>query len=321
MDGGTPRYGGRWGHLAGVAGRITVGGRHDGGASPDLLRPRGVPISLGGRGGVAAASAAAVAAVLAGAVSCSPRPCATAGVVVTSALIECLARELVAGEEGIEVVSILPPGSCPGHFDLAPSALPALRSAALVLRHDFQGALDAKMASLGASNVASVAVSSHGSLLVPGNYLTLARETAAALARRFPEREARFRERLSTVEARVSAIEGEILAGGRPWKGARAIASAHQKDFALWLGLEVAGTLARPEDVTPVEFRRLVESEASLVVANLQEGRDAASALAAKKGVPAAVFSNFPGVEGYGATYEDLVRANVRRLATAWASR
>ena len=267
--------------------------------------------------------AAALAAALAscGLVSCSRSTRPTRSVVVTTSMLECIARELLAGTSGVEVVSLLPPGSCPGHFDLAPGALPAFRAAVLVLRHDFQGALDEKMRALGARGVAVVPVSSHGSLLVPANFRRLAGEVAAELSRSLPALGPAVARNLGALDARATSLEREVLGARLPWRGAPAVASLHQKELAEWLGLRVTGVLGRPEDVSPGELERLVSGDAVIVVGNLQEGPQAALALGARKGVPVAVFSNFPGVEGYGSTYEDLVRANVRRLEAAWASR
>ena len=72
------------------------------------------------------------------------------------------------------------------------------------------------------------------------------------------------------------------------------MASKMQEDFCEYLGLKVVGTVARPEDVTPQESRKLLRLKARLVSGNLQEGDQAAKSLADKMGVPAVIFRIFP---------------------------
>ena len=49
------------------------------------------------------------------------------------------------------------------------------------------------------------------------------------------------------------------------------MASKMQEDFCEYLGLKVVGTVARPEDVTPQEYRKLLRLKARFVIGNLQE--------------------------------------------------
>jgi hypothetical protein len=54
-----------------------------------------------------------------------------------------------------------------------------------------------------------------------------------------------------------------------------------------------------------------------LVVGNLQEGPQAAAALAERLKVPLVIFSNFPSADGYGQDYKALLHENIRRLEAA----
>ncbi len=249
--------------------------------------------------------------------SCAGRTETARSVVVTTSLLECAVRDAAGPAGAVRIVRLLPPGSCPGHFDLSPQALPALRAAAAVVRHDYQEALDEKIRRAGAAGVVPLSVKTPGSLLIPDNYLEVVRRIASALRERLPG----FGSDIRPVEERIGRLARELRGRPRPWAGRPALASHHQKAFAEWLGLRVTGAMGRPDDMTPADFDRLMSSEAEVVVANLQEGSQAAVALAGRRGLPAAVFSNFPGAEGYGLTYDDLLRENVRRLEAAWAGR
>ena len=75
--------------------------------------------------------------------------------------------------------------------------------------------------------------------------------------------------------------------------------------------------MRRPEEVSPREFEELLGQKAAAVIANLQEGTQAAESLAKRKGIPLVVFSNFPDTEGYGTGYDGLMEANLGRLEQA----
>lgn len=248
--------------------------------------------------------------------------CADAGsgspaVVVTTSLLESAVRDAAGPGAAVRVVRLLPPGTCPGHFDISPHALPDLRAAAAVVRHDYQGVLDEKIRQLGAGDIVPFPVKTPGSLLVPGNYLEVVRQVSSALRGRIPG----FPGDIAAVEERMRLLEREIRERPRPWEGRPALASHNQRLFAEWLGLRVTGVLKRPDDMTPADLERLMACEAEIVVANFQEGTQAALSIGERRRLPVAVFSNFPETEGYGRTYDDLLRENVRRLEAAWAKR
>lgn len=242
-------------------------------------------------------------------------------VVVTTSLLENAARELLPPDGPVAVVSLVPPGTCPGHFDLSPRLVPELRAALVVARHDFQVRLDDQLRRVGVEEASVVVVRGRGSLLIPGHYLDLVRQVERALSRRLPDRRADLAAALGRVEARVASLEAEVRGRPAPWAGAPVIASSHQAELCSWLGLEVVAELGRAEDTTPRELEGLLAGGPALVVGNLQEGPQAALVLGERLGRPVAVLSNFPNAPGYGSTYDDLLRANLDRLDGAWADR
>ena len=66
-----------------------------------------------------------------------------ARVVVTTTLIGAAVSD-VAGD-WCRVDVLIPPAGCPGHFDIGPQALAALQGAALIMRHDYQQHLEARL--------------------------------------------------------------------------------------------------------------------------------------------------------------------------------
>jgi zinc transport system substrate-binding protein len=241
-------------------------------------------------------------------------------VVVTTSLLEAAVADYAAAlPNDVRVVSLIPPGSCPGHFDLSPRAVPVLREARLVLRHDFQQSLDAQLRKLGGEGVNVRGIAAQGSLLVPANYAALSADTASALALVWPERKDALATRRDEVAKEAAAFGERVLSGPRPWADAPVVASVQQKAFCSWLGLRVVGTLERPDDTSPRELAALLGVKAELVIGNLQSDAKAAEALAKRKGIPVVVFSNFPAAAENG--YQALVAANLKELADAWQKR
>jgi len=251
----------------------------------------------------------------------APRPRSSRGIVVTTTMLECAARDLLSADTGIPVLVLVPPGSCPGHFDVPPSIVPVLRNAAVVVAHDYQRDLAAKLGQLGPPGTKVVQIETQGSLLVPEHYLRVTQQLSDVLVSAYPNHEARIRAALKAVKQKSQGLAEKVSARRAVWESTPVIASAMQRQFCEWLKLRAVGQVARPEDVTPAELQALLNSKPALVVANLQEGPQAAQALAEKLAVPLVVFSNFPGAEGYGHGYEELLNENLRRLEEACRKR
>ena len=241
-------------------------------------------------------------------------------IVVTTTMLEAAVRDALGHSDKLRIIRLLPPGGCPGHFDLSPRALPLLRQARYIIRHDFQAALDRKIAHLGADDLESIAVKGHGSLLIPENYQRLVKTITKMLINHGllpappPDTEielpAEFLEKMLELETLAESHRREF--SGRP-----VIASLQQKAFCEWLGYEVKGELARPENTTPGNLRELVGTEASIVIANLQSDSGTGRTVAGRKGKSLAIISNFPNAAGYGQGYFELFKANLRQLEAA----
>jgi len=237
-------------------------------------------------------------------------------VVVTTSLLEAAVRDLTGG--AVEVERLVPPGSCPGHFDLRPADLERLLDARLVLLDVYQRPLAARLEGIATRCGEAVLLPESRSPLVPDGYAALLEELArragpalgldTATARLRLERLGRRLERLGTVLRREAA----------PMRGVRVVSSVRLAELCRWLGLEVVATLPPNGDASPRALLRSTAAAPELVVASLQEGIGAARALAERYGVPVAVLSTFPGAPGFGSGYEELLRSDVRRLEEAW---
>ena len=245
----------------------------------------------------------------------------TKSVVVTTSMLECAVREAVPGSEGIEIVRLLPPSACPGHFDLSPRVLPELRAAVLVLRHDYQDFLDRKLTDMGASNVSMIEIPTAGSPLIPSNYTDLVKQVRTWFVSAFPGAGNEPGGEQQAVVARTNDLSRKMKNSAGKWQGKPVIAAVNQKEFLEWLGFTVAGVLERPEDTSPRDIEKLLSVKAEIIVANYQEGMQGAMSLGKRMNIPVAVLSNFPGVDGYGEDYYQLLEENIRKLEEAWRKR
>ena len=97
----------------------------------------------------------------------------------------------MVGGDAIEARILIPPRSCPGHFDLSPSDAVRLAGARLMLRHDFQAYLDRKLTAQNPDLEIEV-VSTGGQVTLPEAYLRGMAALKDLLCERFPELDATF---------------------------------------------------------------------------------------------------------------------------------
>ena len=239
-------------------------------------------------------------------------------IVVTTSMLESAAREVLPVSRKIDIVRLLPPSSCPGHFDLSPQIIPTLRSAVMVVRHDYQDVLEQKMESIGAKNVSALKISTAGSPLIPLNYYEMVEQIGLLLSENYPGNIKEISRAETEVKHRIDTLTKTIRKHAEPWTGKPVIAAVNVKEFCEWLGFDVAGVIKRPEDTTPGDLEQLMKIKADMVVGNLQEGLQGAIFMGEKMKIPVAVLSNFPGADGYGLNYYQLMEENLKRLDAAW---
>jgi len=242
-------------------------------------------------------------------------------IVVTTSMLEEAVREIIPASAAIETIRLIPPASCPGHFDLSPRIVPILRNAAIVIRHDYQDTLEKKISGLGAGDIKTIALSTPGSLLIPGNYQAFAGEVASVFILEFPGYRDEFLNAVESLRNKTELMTEDIQKRSEAWSGHTVIAAVMQKNFCEWLGFSIAGVIKRPENTSPRDFEKLLATNPSIIIANLQEGTQAAISLGEKLHVPVAILSNFPDVEGYGNGYSELIETNMEKIEKAWQIR
>ncbi len=236
---------------------------------------------------------------------------------VSTTMLEAAINEWAPRNGEIEIITLIPAGSCPGYFDIRARDLDRLKGIGLFIRHDYQDFLDERLKSLSKGKIRIFTAKSPESFLIPNQFAALVKETALLASNVYPENKMKWMGNTARSQEQLLKLHQTVLKRIGRMKGIPVIASEMQKSFCDYLGLKVLGTLARPEDVTPQEYRKLLGAKARIVIGNLQEGEQAARSLAEKMGIPAVIFSNFPGAVGYGHTYEELIEKNLQKLETA----
>ena len=210
------------------------------------------------------------------------------------------------------VKSILPPGQCPGHYDIKLSDIEKAKKADLTV--SFRGM--PFMDKAGSDAGAQIFVDAGGrNWMTPVSYIYGLSLLADELCKRFPEDTdvimSRKNGAISDVKAGANLLVEKIKRAGI--SGCPIITSSMQKEPLTWMGFRVVGEYGRPEAMSARELVRLTkigkDQNIIMVADNLQSGPDTGKGIAETLGVPHVVLTNFPSEKGYLATLGENVNS------------
>lgn len=217
-------------------------------------------------------------------------------VIATSEVLGSLARTI--GGEEVLVITIIPAGFCPAHYDLRPSDFLHLAQAKLVLYHGIEPWMDRLLANV---NPQAVGIKLGGDWNYPEALAGKAKAVAEALTTILPEKAEVFAERLSSFLSDLETLSQEIQGKAQELKLStiQTIVMAWQEAFARWLGLNIVATYPPEERLSVKDLAELAqkgrENGVKLVIDNLQSGVSFGSRLAQAIGATHVVLTNFPG--------------------------
>jgi len=268
---------------------------------------------------------------------CSPANTAKLKVVTTTSLIAQIVERV--GGDGVDVVNILPPAQCPAHFDVEPGDIQKLADADLFIMHGFKGEKFAEELIASANNpdltVVSLDVKASSTPPnwapppPPANYMIPAvqREAtdkvATALSQVDTENSAVYQESAKEYKNKISAKEAEIKAKLNQMNPSevRVICGGMQARFVQWVGLNIVTTYGRPDSLTPQVVKELVDrgraEKVTLIIDNMQSGKDAGKQIAEELGCNRIILSNFPGCFDDTETWEKAIDYNVNLILEA----
>jgi len=243
-----------------------------------------------------------------------------AEVAVGNSYLECAVREFLG--EDAAVLRLAPPGMCPGHYDVKPSQISALRRCRLLVRFDFEEALENRLGFLKDSGTRFASVVVGEGLCVPARYVEACRQVAEALVGAGLTDRAAARRMLGRIERRAERLDREAKArvAESGLAGAAVLASVRQAAFCRYLGLDVAGTFSAGDSTRISQIADCLRQARSrprgvrCVIGNQQEGASAPAGLAEHLHVPTVMFSNFPAMGDGQRSFDALLRANLQAL-------
>ena len=233
------------------------------------------------------------------------------GIVASDTLLSGMIASLLPPNR-YSVEAILPPGQCPGHYDVKLSDIEKMKKADLTVSSRGMPFMD----KTGLGGVAQLLVDAGGrNWMAPDSYTYGLGILATELSKRFPEDKDEIMIRKENTVREVKAGANSLIEKIKRMGlfGKPIIASSLQKEPLEWMGFRVVGEYGRPEAMSTREIVRLSkigkDQHAIAVVDNLQSGPDAGKGIAEALGVPHVVLTNFPSEKGYLATLGENIDA------------
>ena len=273
-----------------------------------------------------------VLAVLISILALLPAGCAEEGnpglkVVASTSLITQIVERV--GGDNVDVVNIIPPAQCPGHFDVKPGDIQKLAEADLFLLHGWQGEKFSEELIATAKNPDLTVISfdipsnSESNWMVPSVQQEATDGVAAALSQVDSANSGAYQasadEYKKAIEIKEAELQGRLA--GQNLANVNVICSGMQAAFLDWVGLNVVTFYGRPDTLTPQVVRDIVDlgrsENVALVIDNMQSGADAGAGVAEDLGCPRIILSNFPGGYENTDTWEDTIDYNVQLLLAA----
>ncbi|MBO8128380.1 MAG: zinc ABC transporter substrate-binding protein [Peptococcaceae bacterium] len=238
-------------------------------------------------------------------------------VVTTTSLIADIVKAV--GEDRVEVSNIIPPASCPGHFDAKPSDMQVLANAKLFMLHNWQSEKfsDELINSVGNKELQKVVLDVKGNWMAPPVHMAAIDKITASLIEADPENAEAYNAAAAELKEEVERIgqEQKRRLEEAGVSNVKVLVADMQAGFIKWTGLDIVGTFGRAEDMSPKEMEELInlgrEKGVTLVIDNLQSGKEAGIGIAKEIGAKQVTLSNFPGGFPGTDTWADAFTKNV----------
>ena len=254
--------------------------------------------------------------------SCS-RP--SADVVAGSSLITGIVQDIADGK--LEVRTLIPPGMCPGHYDVKPSDVETLANSKVLIIHNWQQNMKNITGLIEAADNPDLiikVIDVKGNWMAPLVQAEAVDKIAQALGEIDQGNSAYYQEKAATRTQAILAKGEEVKNRLREVKveEVKVICADMQAGFVKWAGFDIVATYGRPEDLSVAGVEKLVveakDAGVALVIDNLQSGTTATSEAMAKDiGAIQVTISNFPGGFEDTETWEKAIDKNVDLLLQA----
>lgn len=256
---------------------------------------------------------------------CAPTDTSKLKVVTSTSLIAFLVEQVGNGK--VDVVNIVPPAQCPGHFDVKPGDIQKLADADLFIMHGWQGEKFSQSLIDSANNPKLVVskVDIEGNWMTPPVQIEALNKINAALCQVDNKNCSSYQETALKYKNAVEAKETDLKGKLAPFSldKVNVLCDEQQAGFVKWVGLNIVGTFGRPETLTPQIVKELIDKaraeNVTLLIENLQSGHDAGKGIAEELGCKRTTLSNFPSGLPDTDTWEKAIDRNVELILEAIA--
>jgi zinc transport system substrate-binding protein len=242
-----------------------------------------------------------------------------------SSLITNIIQDVADGK--LETRTLIPPGVCPGLYDIKPSDIEALANSTALFIHDYQQNFQNIKDAIEAAenpNLIIMAINVTGNWMVPAVQAEAVSKIAQALGEIDPENAVYYAgnatEREQAILAHGEDVKGRLQDAGVD--GVKVICADMQQGFVEWAGFDVVATYGRLEEPSAADVDQLVneakDAGVALVIDNLQSSATATGETMAQDiGAIQVTISNFPGGLENTETWENAIDKNVDLLLGA----
>jgi zinc transport system substrate-binding protein len=254
---------------------------------------------------------------------CCSQP--SADIMAGSSLISNIIQDVADGK--VETRTLIPPGVCPGHYDVKPSDIEALANSKAFFIHDYQQNFQNVVGAIEAAqnpDLTITVLNVTGNWMIPSVQAEAVGKIAQALEQIDPENAAYYQQRAADREQAIltygDQVENTLQQAGVD--GVKVICADMQADFAEWAGFDVVAVFGRPEDLSVADVDQLIteakQAGAVLIIDNLQSGSKTLGAAIEQdvEAIPVTI-SNYPGGLDNTETWEKAIDKNVELLLGA----
>jgi len=257
---------------------------------------------------------------------CVPEATSKLKVVTSTSLLEYIVRQV--GGDKVDVVNLIPPVNHPGNYDVKPGDIQTLANASFFILHGWpgEGYADKLIASANNPNLTVIKANVNGNWMIPSVQMAATDRVASILSELDSQNASAYQKSAAEYKQRIQAEETDIKArlAEADISQVNVIASARQADFLTWAGFNIVAQF-NTTDMTdkPQVVQELVDTGkqagVTLIVNNLQDGKDAGKALAEELGAKNLNLSNFPGGFDDTETWEKAIDRNIELILEAAA--
>ena len=254
---------------------------------------------------------------------CSSTDTSKLKVVTSTSMIAQIVKRL--GGDRVDVVNIIPPAQCPGHFDIKPGDIQKLADADLFFLHGWQGEKFSQdlIASANNPDLTVIKIDLLGNWMTPPVQQEATETITAALCQADTKNSAAYQQSATEYKDKIAAKEAEIKARLAQASLSRinVMCAEIQAGFVIWTGFNVIASYGRADSLTPQVVKILVdvgrETRVSLIIDNMQSGQDAGAGIAEELGCTRIILSYFPGGFDNTETWEKAIDRNIELILEA----